>query len=181
MYAQRQIKPQKKTDIKKTKSASVSIKYDKKGNLLLNPLPSMFYNKLAQASCIQKLQIIDGSGFMSEDRLTQWLQNKAWANADEQHVRHCAQYILAHNGTTTGGGTAYQVGGKTVFHISHGIRDRDDGCTVFFVCNRVKANNNDDKGIAYIVGVGHHTGPTSYRLDWGCGQGAFNTGANINL
>ena len=73
----------------------------------------------------------------------------------------CVAYIENHK-LNSGGGTNFLYGGKTVFHISHGGLTKSgkegDSCHVLFV-------HKEDSSFL-IIGVGYHTGPTSYHLNW---------------
>ncbi len=73
----------------------------------------------------------------------------------------CVAYMENHK-LNSGGGTNFLYGGKTVFHISHGGLKKNgkegDSCHVLFV-------HKEDSSFL-IIGVGYHTGPTSYHLNW---------------
>ena len=73
----------------------------------------------------------------------------------------CVAYMENHK-LNSGGGTNFLYGGKTVFHISHGGLKKSgkqgDSCHVLFV-------HKEDSSFL-IIGVGYHTGPTSYHLNW---------------
>ena len=73
----------------------------------------------------------------------------------------CVAYMENHK-LNSGGGTNFLYGGKTVFHISHGGLTKSgkegDSCHVLFV-------HKEDSSFL-IIGVGYHTGPTSYHLNW---------------
>ncbi len=82
----------------------------------------------------------------------------------KKNANLCAAYILAHNGSTTGGGCPDHVKykTKTVFHHSVGQRGNRDGCSVFFA--------NSGGGNAILLAIGRHdrddSGDPHYDLNW---------------
>lgn len=122
---------------------------------------------------------IVGTVQATEDQLVDWVASKLPA-ADKPNIRHCVQYFMTHNGKTSGGGTGYAINGRTVFHISHGRMDRDDGCTLFFTVYpgvNTTAPNVNHRGL--IVAIGQHSGNASYRIRWH--DTSWTHGVNIDL
>jgi hypothetical protein len=94
--------------------------------------------------------------FTSEE-LGAWITNKVKRYIELKNAKKCAEYMLAHKGS--GGGIGQKLEGKhSIFHISHGERDGDDGCSCFFTTREGKH--------LVIVGIGWHKTDTSYRLDY---------------
>ena len=94
------------------------------------------------------------------EELGQWLVDKAQNRPSLQNAKKCAEYVLAHDGK--GGGIGQSLDGThSIFHISHGKRNGNDGCTVFFASREGKH--------AVICGVGWHRTDTSYDLDYKSG------------
>lgn len=110
------------------------------------------------------------SGILSHDEFTQLLHRKSNKRADLGNCGECATHIENMSSTAGQGGTSTTYAGRNVFHISHGKRDGDDGCSVFFTLS----SDSGDCLVAGIVGVGWHANSdTIYRLDWGKGPPFF--------
>lgn len=65
----------------------------------------------------------------------------------------CINHVMSNQGNPTGN---FRAGGLPILHTSSGARN--NGCTLFYI---VRPNN-----VANVVGIGHHVGRQSYRLDW---------------
>ena len=92
------------------------------------------------------------------DELGGWIVGKARRYIEPKNAQKCAEYMQGHSGRG-GGGTKHKLDGQyTVFHISRGRKNKDDGCTCFFT-------TRDWKHLV-IVGIGWHKTDTSYRLDY---------------
>ncbi|WLE95767.1 MAG: hypothetical protein QTN59_13905 [Candidatus Electrothrix communis] len=94
--------------------------------------------------------------------------------ASSQNISRCVQYMLSHD-PKSGGGIG-QYNGDSVFHISHGKKDGNDGVSIFFIHVPPENIHEDVK----IIGIGQHTSGTTYKLDWGVGT-PWVKGANIKL
>lgn len=79
-------------------------------------------------------------------------------NQAEGNIRECADVIGNHNGTTSGGGTQYKFRNpnNTIFHISHGHRENDDGCSVFFAPFERPGGAADRTVKGTILAIGRH-------------------------
>lgn len=113
------------------------------------------------------------------DELGDWIYGKVRRGMDRNNAKLCAAYIMQHSGT--GGGTGHSLGpkGESIFHISHGNKQKkNEGCTVFFV-----GRNNKH---AVIVGIGQHWSGAKnkdnvYRLDWKRGDWNAADGYKVTL
>jgi len=108
----------------------------------------------------------------SPEELGKWVVDKSRRYIEPKNATKCAEYVLAHSGK--GGGIGKDLDdGSSIFHISHGKRNGDDGCTLFFA-------SRDGGKYASIVGIGWHykSQDDEYKLDFK--RGSWNAaGKNI--
>jgi hypothetical protein len=104
------------------------------------------------------------------EELGAWICGKVNRYIEPQNAKKCAEYVLAHKEGSDGDIGQKLDGEHSIFHISHGKKNGDDGCTCFFASREGKH--------AVIVGIGWHKTDTSYRLDYK--HGSWNqAGKNI--
>lgn len=114
----------------------------------------------------------------SPEELGDWIAGKVKRNINIKNARDCAAYILQHSGIGGGIGQTLSTG-ESIFHISHGDKNkRDQGCSVFFV-----GRNNKH---AVIVGIGQHWAAEKnktnvYKLDWKRGSWNMVNGDIVKL
>lgn len=91
------------------------------------------------------------------EELGDWICGKCDRAIELQNAKKCAEYLLAHSGA--GGGIRQKLDNQySIFHISHGQRNKASGCTCFFATREGKH--------LVIVGIGWHKTDTSYDLDY---------------
>ena len=91
----------------------------------------------------------------TETEMRTWIGTVTKRAIDDKNINACVAYVKVHT-HTSGGGTKLKHDGRTVFHISHGQRGSDTGCTLFFT---------KDGDRVQIVAIGQHSGD-EYPLDW---------------
>jgi len=100
-------------------------------------------------------------GQFSHGQLIAWVEGKIERGSGRRvqrgNISQCCNYVMDHAGAG-GGGTRLTWKGNVVYHISHGQRNSNSGCTLFF------AHMGGGNGV--IVAIGWHRGETSYDLDW---------------
>ena len=78
----------------------------------------------------------------------------------EGACEECYRNIFERKSLAEGGGTKFKYDGNRVFHYSHGNKEkRGEG----YSCHVLIVQDGTNKT---IIGVGYHTGPTSYHLNW---------------
>jgi hypothetical protein len=120
----------------------------------------------AVIQCLQFHGALPGGGFgqLNANQLRDWILNKSNRQMNPANVLQCANYFLGHDGKKDGGFGNYTFNRNQVFHISHGQRGSDQGCTLFF------ANSGGNVGV--IVAIGYHfdngcpKAKPRYQLDW---------------
>lgn len=113
------------------------------------------------------------NGQMSEDDFVAFVIAKIGKGSSvwEKNVRKAYNAITNHAGET-GANTKFPHHGKGVCHVSEGKRGGSQGISVFFTAKGGQ--------IASIIGLGHHIGSRSYKLEWQ--NAGWNTeGADITL
>lgn len=110
------------------------------------------------------------SGELDHDELTAMILRKSGGRANERNCGVCATHIEDMTSTAGQGGVTTQYAGRSVFHISSGKRNGNDGCSVFFTLSP----GGGDVLVAGLVAVGWHANAdTVYLLDWGKGAPFF--------
>lgn len=113
-------------------------------------------------------------GVMSEDDFIAFAISKVGDGGQSwrKNVGKAYNAITNHDGQSGANGK-YPHKGKAVCHVSEGKRNGKDGVSVFFTAK--------GEVVASIIGIGHHIGSASYRLEWRLPSWDTGTNANITL